>query len=49
MSCSFRLSLLFLLSLMIQYDSGEVSLDSVYPGFHSSELSSVNQMAWLGR
>lgn len=49
MSCLLRLSLLLLLLLMIQYESGVVSLDSMYPGFHSSELSSVNQMGWLGR
>ena len=46
MSCLLRLSLLLLLSLMSQYESGVVSLDSMYPGFHSS---SVNQMDPLVR
>ena len=49
MSCLLRLSLLLLLSLMIQYESRVVSLDSVYPGFHSSNLSSVNHIVWFGR
>ena len=32
----FRLILLLVLSLAIQYEFGEVFFDSVYPGFHSS-------------
>ena len=42
MSCLLR-RINLLLSVTIQYVSGCSSAESMYPGFHSGELSSVNQ------
>ena len=46
-SCLFRLIRRLLSAFTIQYESGWVSRDSMYPGFHSLHPSSVNHMFWF--